>query len=228
MKIHRKTNRFAALFATVPLLAGPAAQAASVTILEPSFEGAAVTYVDWGFFSYGPLPSPWVVDGDFGAQTNTDTNDFYTVGPPQGDIFVYANGEGYISQTLTTVLFPDTVYTLTVGVGYRKDMPGAGFPGYGIELWAGGSMLASDYDVGHDGTGAATPAADEWKDAVVTYTSLPSVEPGQYLEIRLIGYGIQTNYDHVRLDASPIPEPSALAFAPLAVLGFAVRRRRAR
>ncbi len=94
-------------------------------------------------------------------------------------------------------------------VGWRADLPGLGFPtfpGYGIELWAGGNKLAADYDAAHSGTGAATPAGDEWKDAVVTYTSPSSVTPGQVPEIRLIGYGIQTNYDNVRLGATLVAD----------------------
>jgi hypothetical protein len=124
------------------------------------------------------------------------------------------------------VLLPNTTYTLTVGVGYRKDLPGLGysFKGYGIELWAGAVKLASDYDASHGGTGAATPASDQWKDAVITYTS-PSSVTAANLEVRLIGYGIQTNYDNVRLDGTLVPEPSTALLGGLGMLALLRRRR---
>ena len=75
----------------------------------------------------------------------------------------------------------DTTYTLTVATGWRKDLA---YPGYGIELWAGGVLLASDYntDAGNSG-----PAADTWKDVTATFTSGSNVTAGQSLEICLRG-----------------------------------------
>lgn len=153
--------------------------------------------------STASLPFPWTNPGG-GCGSGWTTNAQYTGGIPHGDIYAYANSGASIDQTLADTLQAATTYTLTVAVGWRKDLPVTGypvFPGYGIELWAGGTKLVSDYDAGHGGTGAATPAPDQWKDAVVTYTSPDNVTPGQSLQIRLIGYGIQTDYDNVRLSS---------------------------
>lgn len=177
-----------------------------IIVGEPSFEGAKALG-GWTGAGAGAgqstasEPSPWVdTAGGFG--TGWTITSQYSGGIPHGDIYAYANGTGYLKQTLAATLQANTTYTLTVGVGYRKDLPGLGysFKGYGIELWAGGVKLASDYDAGHGGTGAATPASDQWKDAAISFTSAASVS-GAALEIRLQGYGIQTNYDNVRLVA---------------------------
>ena len=184
-----------------------ASDSSPVLIGEHSFEGAKLI---GGWTGGGPaagqstasVPAPWVkTGGGFGSGWTIGSQ--YTAGIPDGDIYAYANGGTDIRQTLTTVLQPDTTYTLTVAVGNRADLPGLGysFGGYGVELWAGAVKLASDYDAGHGGTGAATPALGQWKDAVITYTS-PSSVTAANLQIRLRGYGIQTNYDNVRLDAS--------------------------
>ncbi len=211
------------------LALGTSAQAATIIVGEHSFEGGK-SVGDWSLGgaaagrSTGNVPAPWVDSGQFGSGWTISSQ--YTTGIPDGDIFAFANGGGSLSQTLTTVLLPNTTYTLTVGVGYRKDLPGLGFsfPGYGIELWAGSTKLASDYDAGHGGTGAATPASDQWKDAVITYTS-PSSVTADALEIRLIGYGIQTNYDNVRLDGTLVPEPSTALLGGLGMLALLRRRR---
>jgi hypothetical protein len=85
------------------------------------------------------------------------------------------------------------------------------FPGYNIELYAGGNLLASNNSV--------TPADGTFAPVTVSYTSGISVTPGQQLEIRLTslsGFQGQTNFDNITLDAASIPEPSAI----LGLLGF--------
>ncbi len=194
----------------------------AITVGEHSFEGAK-SLSGWTGVGAVPgesiasVPSPWVKSGDaFGSGWTTSGQ--YSGGIPDGDIYAYANGGTNISQTLATTLQANTAYTLTVAIGWRKDMPGIGyptFPGYGVEFWAGGVKLASDYDAGHGGTGAASPALDQWRDAVVTCTSPATVTSGQALQIRLIGYGIQTDYDNVRLTATlPPAPPTGLTAAP--------------
>jgi len=156
-------------------------------------------------FSTASVPSPWVETGSGFGSGWTDASQ-YSGGIPDGDIYAYTNATGTISQTHAATLQSDTTYTLTVATGWRADLPGFGFatyPGYGIELRAGGVLLASDYDKNHGGTGTG-PAAGTWKDVTATYTTGSSVSPGQQLEIRLIGYSYQANYDHVRLEASPV------------------------
>jgi len=207
------------LLAALALAAAPAT-AAPITVDESSFEGAKAIggWTGAGAVageSTASVPGPWVkTGGGFGSGWTIASQ--YSGGIPDGDIYAYANGGTDIRQTFAATLQANTTYTLTVAVGWRADLPGLGFPtypGYGIELWAGGTLLASDYDTGHGGTGVATPAGDEWKDAVITYTS-PSSVTADPLEIRLIGYGIQTNYDHVRLDGTLVGDTTAPTIVP--------------
>jgi len=228
-----RTHALLPLAALAGLALATSAQAASIAVGEDSFEGAKALG-GWTDVvappSPGPgpgestasVPSPWVVSGGQGTGW-TDTSQ-YSGGIPDGDIYAYMNAAGNISQTLAATLQADTTYTLTVATGWRADLPGFGFPtypGYGIELWAGGVMLASDYDTDAGNSG---PALDSWKDVTATYTS-PSSVTADPLEIRLIGYGIQTNYDDVRLDGTVVPEPSAVALIGLGGLALLRRRR---
>ena len=176
-----------------------------------------------------PVAAPWVTTGNsnFFGTGWPGAAEYPGGGAADGNKYAYANGAATLSQTLGTVLLPDTIYTLRVAVGNRADLPGFGFSfgGYGVELWAGAVKLASDYDAGHSGTGAATPALGQWKDAVITYTS-PSSVTADALQIRLRGYAIQTNYDNVRLDGtSLVPEPSAALLGGLGILALLRRRR---
>ncbi|MBE8996397.1 PEP-CTERM sorting domain-containing protein [Microcystis aeruginosa] len=140
------------------------------------------------------------------SQILTGLDRFYNLQPvPDGVQVAYSNG-GTISQTLSATLQANTQYTLGAYVGSRKNMA---FPGYSIELLAGSTVLASNNII--------TPIAGTFAPVTVSYSS-GSSSPlfGQALEIRLTSNGIQTNFDNVTLDASPIPEPSAI----LGLLGF--------
>lgn len=151
--------------------------------------------------STGSLPSPWVGPSGVGWVGTGQYNDPM----PDGDIYLYCNQAVTVSQTLAETLQPNTTYTLTVAVGWRKDLPGYGypnFPGYKIELWAGGNLLAAQASATGFGGSGADPAAGRWLDVAATYTSPAGVTPGQTLQIRLYGLGIQTDYDNVRLVAT--------------------------
>lgn len=108
---------------------------------------------------------------------------------PDGENVAFNNGTD-ISQILTEVLEANTCYELRVLVGRRADLP---FPGYRIELWAGGVVLASE-----SSPSPATPGS--FVTAVARYTTdTAPAELGQPLEIHLISNGIQVNFDHVVL-----------------------------
>lgn len=181
-----------------------------VSIGDPSFEaGKSVGgWVPSGTpgpgQSTGSLPAPWTGSAGVGWVGPGQYDDPM----PDGDIYLYFNTTTTVSQTLTDTLQPKTDYTLTVAVGWRKDMPAIGypnFPGYKIELWAGGTLLAAQASAtGFGGTGA-NPAGGRWIDVAATYTSPASVTPGQALQLRLYGRGIQTNYDNVRLVSTTQP-----------------------
>ncbi|MDB9428302.1 PEP-CTERM sorting domain-containing protein [Microcystis aeruginosa CS-555/01A07] len=126
---------------------------------------------------------------------------------PNGNQVAWSNG-GTISQTLSATLQTNTIYTLGAYVGNRL---GPNFPGYNIELYAGGTLLASNSGV--------TPVDGTFQAVTASYTSGISVTPGQALEIRLTSLArsnAQTNFDLITLDAASIPEPSAI----LGLLGF--------
>ena len=205
------------LFASSPVQA--------ITVLNPSFEVGVLA--NPGETGSGPITN-WTTSGTSGGWGRTDTNQF-TSGVPDGVNYAWTNySDTKHTQTLATVLLPDTNYSLTVAIGWRKDLAADPnypiFPGYGIELWAGTTMLASKY---HTDLGASSPVADSWLDVTATYTSPSSVTPDP-LEIRLIsganvnnGYAIQTNFDNVRL----VPEPSAALLGGLGSL-LLLRRRK--
>jgi hypothetical protein len=200
------------------LLAAPAAQAASITIQNPSFEA--------------PVRGP----GGFGDATNWNASatgsvaGTYDPGPgysnpvPDGNQIAFVNN-AHLWQTLSALLQANTLYTLEVFVGRRTDDP---FPGYSVELWAGdvfdstAALLAS--------SSAANPAPGTFEKLTLTWLS-PSLHAmnGKPLHIVLRGQGPQTNFDVVTLDAvAQTPEPSAIAlFASGAVLAaFQLRRKK--
>jgi len=214
----------------------------ALALLAASANAAAITVTNHGFEDpvYAPGVSGfnhpgWTDLNGGNAGTGRTTTAQYPSGIPEGVNYAWFNqAKDTLGQTLAATLQADTTYTLTVATGWRTDLPGLGYtnyPGYRIELWAGGTMLGFDADTTRGGTGTG-PAAGTWKDVTVTYTSPSSVTPSQALEIRLLagnavngGTAIQTNYDNVRLDATPIPEPASLALMGLAGL-MMVRRKK--
>ena len=146
-------------------------------------------------------------------------------------------------QTLSDTLAANTLYTLRVLVGniasgvsvdttyFNLD----GFPGYRIDLLAGGSVLASD----NNSLAGAIPEG-EFRESTVSYLSGGSVTPGQALGIRLVNLNVvdplfpgadwEVDFDNVRLEAgsASVPEPHQWAAALLAMLfaGLFIRPKR--
>lgn len=155
----------------------------------------------------------------------------------------FAHTAAGLQQTLASTLQTSTQYTLTVDVGNfapsGTEFDFTGFPGYRIELLAGDTVIASDNNSLTIGEGIFLPST-------VTYTSgATDALAGQALSIRLLNlngthlpnfpiarsgnYGIEVNFDDVRLDATPVPEPSALVLAGSAgLLAWQARRSRMR
>ena len=155
-----------------------------------------------------------------------------------------ASGAAGLEQTLAAVLQPLTLYTLNVEIGniasgtsvagssdnggifYNLD----GFPGYRIELLAGGTVLASDE------TSTGLIPEGEWRTAALSFaTGASHPQLGQPLGIRLINRdlpgtflmpAIEVDFDNVSLVASVVPEPTTLALWLLGLAGLRLAARR--
>ena len=152
----------------------------------------------------------------------------YPEGAPEGDNVAIAFFNHYqggaefgIQQTLADALQPNTRYTLSLEVGNIASGQSSepfynnfgyfdirGFPGYRVELLAGGQVIAMDDD-------ALDPAEGTFLRAELA-VDIGNAHPqlGQSLGIRLInlnmqdvdeeGVSLEVNFDDLRLDATPL------------------------
>ncbi|MEM0896120.1 MAG: hypothetical protein AAGJ79_04475 [Verrucomicrobiota bacterium] len=166
---------------------------------------------------------------------NPTNSDFYMNGAPEGSqaAIVYlessGTGEAGIQQTLASTLQLQTRYILEVDVGniasgmrspFSSDGGNlfynlAGFPGYRIDLLAGGVIIGSD--------SGAVIADGFWTTRSIV-VDIGSSNPlvGQDISIRLVNLnlagspsapGIEVNFDNVRLCTSAIPDPMTISFS---------------
>ncbi|MEM7307638.1 MAG: hypothetical protein AAF682_13250 [Planctomycetota bacterium] len=235
MAAHQRPSRGALRAQLAPLLsllAAPAAAQAPLAITNPSFEQPAIPA---GTFSTTAPPFGWEVYGqgiDFGNRTigvlNPNTTALYGSPVPDGqnvgvvflldnpsDQTVFAGIEAGMQQTLAATLAPNTAYQLRVEVGNITDDPNPphsqfqfdGFPGYRIELLAGGVPLACDDDT-------LLPAEGGFLTSTVDFTSDAShAQLGQSLGVRLVNLnaapGLEVNFDRVALTAACAPLAAA-------------------
>lgn len=241
--ILRTLPRLAAAFTLASL--GCHLHAASITVLNHSFED---TVLSPGTFATTSSPAGWSPYGsiDFSGRVigalNPASTTLYSAAVPDGAnvgvIFLLDGGpavESGMTQTLGATLQLNTTYTLQIEVGNiandpfepHSDFNFSGFPGYRIDLLAGGTVIASDNN-------SLLPAEGQFLTSNVLLSVGGShAQAGQSLAIRLVNLdgnnGIEVNFDNVRLDASPIPEPAhatLAAGASLLVLAALSRRRR--
>lgn len=137
----------------------------------------------------------------------------YPAEAPEGEntgyVFIVeepGTGVAGLSQTTSTVLAPNTQYTLQVAVGNAagtetgEDL--TGFPGYLVELLAGERAIAADYNT-------VTIAEGTFATPTVTFTTGEN-NPllGENLSVRLINRGsapgIAVDFDDVQLNAEPV------------------------
>lgn len=135
-----------------------------------------------------------------------------------------------LQQTLAAVLEANTRYTLSVDIGNiasGTSLPGSadgggqfydldGFPGYRIELLAGGEVIGFD-----DNSLGSAIADGQFATASFTVDIGAShARMGEALGIRLINLditgtpgapNIEVDFDNVRLEAAAVPEPAAAA-----------------
>jgi len=234
---------------------GAGVQADSILIVNPGFEidfAAPNTFpvgTPTGWDAYDPnnlLPA----GGNALGVLNPADSTFFPSGAPEGSnvalVFLSSSiGSGPVglSQTLGAVLQANTQYSLSVEVGDIASGTGAppfdqfyelsGFPGYQVQLLAGGMVLAED-----DNTLANVLTDGAFATSTVVFeTGAAHAMLGEALEIRLINLntadtpqfpGIEVDFDDVRLDAvAVVPSPASSALIGLGTLLIAGRRRRA-
>lgn len=216
----------------------------SVPVANAGFESPPIAA---GTFATTSAPPGWEAYGagvDFGFRTvgvlDPGGTTLYAAPPPEGenvgvvfllddpgDQSVFAGVEAGLQQTLTEPLSAGLRYTLRVRVGNiavdtsppHDQFQFTGFPGYRVELLAGGTPVASD----------AGPAPPEGAFAAFELDFAPGdAHPllGQPLGIRLVNLnaapGLEVNFDDVRLDAAVVPGVPALGGAGSAALVLAL------
>ena len=229
---------------------GPAL-AQPIAIVNPGFEadaaapGAFVVLQPNGWTRYDPHGLVDQAANAVGVIHPLPGQSYFASGAPEGAqaalVFLGGgrSGPAGLQQTLLSTLQPDTLYTLSVAVGNiasgvsTPESTGGGgvffnldgFPGYRIELLAGGQVLAAD-----DNSQGAGLAEGHFTTATVSFTSgAAPAQAGLPLGIRLINLdqpgtalapAIEVDFDDVRLVASAVPEPAAwvLLLAGLAAL----------
>jgi len=151
------------------------------------------------------------------------------------------DGEYGYEQTLSTVLESNTRYTLSVEVGnIASGIANNGvffnldeFPGYRVDLMAGGVVLAQDLN-------SLTIPEAEFATSIVSFaTGASHAQAGQPLAIRLVNLNeipagftqatspdLEVDFDMVQLDVTAVPEPSSATYLGIVLIGLILRRRR--
>jgi hypothetical protein len=235
------------------LLGAIPAVAAPVAVVNPGFEDVS-GQSPFNEFTFGQ-PAGWVyydpsaIIGSPGVFTGTlEPNgvEFFSSVAPEGvKVSILFNdqregeGEYGYEQTLGETLQADTLYELTVEVGNIASGTATNgsffnldeFPGYRVELLAGGVVVAEDDD------SLSIPEGEFATARVTLVTGDADPQLGQALGIRLVnlnaipaGYtqgtspDLEVDFDDVALEATPLPEPAAL-FAGLTLVAGLARRR---
>ncbi|BAY10194.1 hypothetical protein [Calothrix sp. NIES-2098] len=247
-KIFKKIAYIAAICASINIAAiakTSTANAASLTITNAGFEEPIVGEGDFtnnvlpGWTLYDPfnMTSATISSGGPIYGTYNPTADVYANEAPEGNnvgyvYLTYPTGSGVvgISQTLTSMLTANTKYTLQVDIANIPPVNGftnlAGFPGYGIQLLAGGTLLTQDLNSLNIAEGAFVTST-------ISYTtSANDLNLGKPLEIRLLNLlqndGIEINFDNLRLDATQVPEHTSILGITLGFIGasLALKKRK--
>jgi len=149
-------------------------------------------------------------------------------------------GEYGLIQTLAETLQADTSYTLQVEIGNIASAVSStgtffdldGFPGYRVDLLAGGVVMAQD-----DNTLFGSINEGEFGTSTVAIaTGATHPQLGQPLGIRLVNLNqvdpsftdsdLEVDFDDVRLDATPVPSPTAIVLLIASLPPLLLTRRR--
>jgi hypothetical protein len=194
-------------------LAGVVA-AAPIFIGNFSFEDPALA--DGGFTHAVPVPG-WVVVGSSGVFNPTSAQ--LSQGPTNGVQVGYSNNTGVgLQQDLAAVVTANTVYTLMVDLQSRTD--GLTHQSTTLELRTVANDLLASATFGPIPGGA---------NQLLTATFIATAANpnlGENLRINLIAGGTQSDWDNVRLDSTPVPEPGTLFLLGAALAGLGVMRRK--
>ena len=168
------------------------------------------------------------------------TSGFITGSMSEGVWSGYTNGpNGILYQLLSSTISSGNAYTLTVDLGQYYTFTGGEGSFY---IYSPGSGLATPLTNANGTAAMMNVAAPEGPccgpggssgnyspNLSVTYTALASGDPfeGYNLGIALMGSaGIQVLWDNVRMEVTPIPEPSTSLLLGLGLVGLASRRSR--
>lgn len=240
-------------------LLAPCAHALDLPIVNAGFEadaitpGAFVVLLPQGWQAWDPAGMLNQNTNALGVIRPLPGTEYFPGGSPEGDnaalVFLAGPqvGEAGLQQTLASTLQPLTRYTLSVQVGNiasGTSLPGSssgpgvffdldGFPGYRIELLAGGQVLAAD--------SSSTGVIPEGEFRLATLSFETGANPalaGQALGIRLVNLkqpgtptvpNIEVDFDAVHLQAQAVPEPAGWALmgaGTALLLGWRRRLRR--
>jgi hypothetical protein len=148
-------------------------------------------------------------------------------GAMHGLIHGQASG-GAIRQVTPTVMVEGTTYTAMMDI-YHRDFTSSGSGTFslisGTSSGSGGTITILNTT-----TGITAPVTQgQWLlDVTVQYTAT-AADAGNFIGIAIDNVSGASNwieFDNVRLDAAPIPEPASLGLLALGGLGLLTRRRR--
>lgn len=233
------------------------ASADTIAIANSGFEDTTGQSV-FNEFTFG-IPAGWEIYDPMdihpstgltvGTLTPNGTDFFNSVAPEGTRVAIMYNtsrlgeGEYGLQQTLTDVLEANRDYTLTVEVGNIASGVATNgvffdldeFPGYRVELLAGGTVIAQDENL------LTIPEA-EWATSTVSFsTGASHALEGQALGIRLVNLNVipagftaatspdlEVDFDQVALQVNQsVPEPTTgLLFVWVALVAGCQRRRR--
>ncbi len=241
----------------ITLLSAHTAYAQPISIINPGFEanvitpGAFIVLDPTGWQRYDPGNIINQNANAVGVIRPLPGSEFFPMGTPEGVnaalVFLAGNqpAEAGLQQTLTASLVGSTRYTLTVQIGNiasGTSLPGSsdgggvfynlnGFPGYRIDLMAGGSVIASDNNT----LNSFIPEGEFRLSTVIFDTPANHPLIGQSLGIRLVNLhipgtfqqpNIEVDFDEVQLVATAVPEPSAwIMMLTTVVMGVLVVQR---
>jgi hypothetical protein len=217
----KRSIKSQALSVALLLVAAATAQAAQVTVNNFSFEdpdvGGATTWSNM-------TPPGWQEPVPDGPNSFTEEiGGFASEGLQHEGI----QNLSYIFQDLGITAQPLTRYTLTAGVGNRNANFTTAVNNSRMSLLAGGEngTVIATADVN-----ASTVPVGTFAD-FIAMGATGAVAPTGNLTIRLeVTSPDRAHFDNIRLDAAPVPEPSALGVLgamSVAVLGLGRRRRTA-